>query len=413
MSKSKLSLRDLESRLKMIDLKVGGFDQLAREFNLVLEPLPPPKPATPIMEEAAIEEAVSVALAQPQAVVVAPPPPPPPAPAPVSVAPPEPATISPSPNAAPASQAHVRTPSKTADESPLPQPGEGTPVPVVEEKLPQPGVGQAPLPKAPVKPPPPPPPKEAWPTVLLSLGVLLLTGGSWYAVEAWQRWQAGLAHRVYTLDFGNAAVLAVKDGRIDTVDPQRGLLFTLEPGSLATKSIQKFSDHAIGGLAWGKDCLWTTAPDESWVLQREDGPGAKVRRVFEVPDTRPTALAWDGRELWVYDSGAGMLRRYGVGERLALIREWPLETSPAGLHVADELVWVVEKATRKIVRYRVGPFLEPFDTIDLGRWLPADRKVAGFAVHGGAIWILTNAPSAVHRLQLSAVRSQLPGGRKQ
>ncbi|MBI4347895.1 MAG: hypothetical protein HY553_13645, partial [Elusimicrobia bacterium] len=277
---------------------------------------------------------------------------------------------------------------------PPPPPPRPAPPPITEHD-------QLPLPKPPIEPPEPPPePGSPWLAAFLSLAILGATGAGWYALQGWRQWQQGRAHRVFTLDFGNAALLAVRDGLVATVDPKRGLLFTLDAETLATRSIQKFSDAAVGGLSWGKGCLWTTAPDESWVVQREEGSGAKVKRVYELPGTRPTAIAWDGRELWIYDAGAGMLRRYGIGEKLAVLGEWPLETVPAGLHVADDLLWVAEKATRRIVRYRVGPALEPFDTIDLGRWLPADRRVSGFAVQGGALWLLTESPSELHRLRL-------------
>ena len=415
---------DIESRIKAIDLRVEAFEQLARDFNLVIEPVRLPEPERPV---AVLEKPPEAVVAKPPVAVVeaplttAPPPqaaavveaPLPTGPPPVVVE--APAAHSPLQGAVSLdNQGARRSATGAPPPNPLPQAGEGAAAPRGGEGETS-VVEQVPLPRAPQRPAPPPEPRATWAIVAVSVLLAVLAGGSWYAVQAYNGWRLQRAHRVQPLSFGHAALLAVKGDRVDTIDMKRGLLFTLDARGLSTRAIHKFSDGEPGGLAWGKDCLWTTLPAEGRVLQRDAAPGARVRRVFELPQTRPTSIAWDGREVWVFDALARRLRQYTIGDTLAPVRDWALEGEPAGLHVADDLVWVAEASTRRIVRYRAGPELELFDTLDLGRWLPATSRVAGFAVDAGVLWVLTESPSEIHRLELGALsrRPQVPGGRKQ
>lgn len=432
-------VEDLDARLRKLGLASKGLEGLAEDFGVALEepaplppvaellkapspepepvPQPPPEPPPAAVEPPLAAEPEARATPPPPPPAPTPPPPPPaPMPPPPEPLPPPPVEAEEDPRFAP-SLAALEDEEESDDVFPKP-PGHPPPAPPAEAPAAQ-GPAEDPVPQAPPAAPLPPEPESAprrAPAALTLAAAALLAAAAWGGIRFRQAELQRRAHGVFELPFPAAAHLLARDGRLYTVDSERGLVFAFSSDELKTEAIRRLPGGASGGLAWGDGCVWSSDPDGGEIRQLGADGGFALRRSVGGLGGSPTLLAWDGRHLWAVDAKTRSLREYAAADGLTLLRELPLPgAEPAALHASGGLLWLAERNTRRVRRLRIGPAMAPYDTIDLGSWLPADAPVAGFAVDGSVLWVLTSGPSRVHRLDWRRLErsAQVPGGLKQ
>jgi len=206
--------------------------------------------------------------------------------------------------------------------------------------------------------------------------------------------------------------LAVRDGKVYTLDPRRGLLFILSSDLMEVLEVRKFPNPAMSGLAWGRDFLWSTDARAGRIYQHEHDSVFSLRKTFANPHHHPSAVYWDGKYLWTSDVRNQTIYQHTVGKALTLVGQYTLPgLSPVGLHRAGDLLWVFDGISRKVYRYRLGSLLSRHDAIDLDAWLPRHSQPTGFAVEGPHLWIVTENPAEVHVIEWALLPEVSAGDR--
>lgn len=225
-------------------------------------------------------------------------------------------------------------------------------------------------------------------------------------VSDWQAHRLKQIHQVFPLPYTNTSALAEKAGFLYTLDPKRGLLFTFGTGDLKVRSVQKFSNPALSGLALGEDSVWSSNAEAGEVYQHYLDPVFSVRNTFSNPESRPTAVHWDGRHLWTSDRRTETISQYSVDAVLTPVRQYTLAgIAPAGIHVSRGLLWIADTLSRKVYRYELGSLLSVRDYFDLGEWLSPNCRVTGFAVGESHLWLITENPAELHRFRLDGLEA--------
>ena len=124
-------------------------------------------------------------------------------------------------------------------------------------------------------------------------------------------------------------------------------------------------DRALG---WDGESLWACgdAPDGSSILYtiRPDSLGALVtENAYTAPGHRPTALAWDGRYLWLTDRDSGRIDRFDPEvEDFTRFVVAP-GFSPCGLAWDGSAMWLTDAGTGRLYRL-VGGRLSANGVVD-------------------------------------------------
>jgi streptogramin lyase len=96
------------------------------------------------------------------------------------------------------------------------------------------------------------------------------------------------------------------------------ILYSLRPdslGALVTAKAYTAPGHRPTALAWDGRYLWVTDRD-SGRIDRFDPEVEDFTRFVVAPGFSPCGLAWDGSAMWLTDAGTGRLYRL-VGGRLS------------------------------------------------------------------------------------------------
>lgn len=286
------------------------------------------------------------------------------------------------------------------------------PAPVAERtpppaSMPAPAPAPAPAARRPAPAPRPdeddPAPREgyslgAW---LAAALVAALAGGGWVAVKSVQRKNS---HRAHALPLESAVGLARRGIVLYSYDRAKARMAAIDSTTGGVISLKRFPNASASGLAASPDKLWS-ADANGFLYEHALTDDYAVRRTFANPNRRPSALHWDGSRLWIADARTNTLYEYTVGSSLVPARQFTLPPgmTPVGLHVANGLVWVLDANSRAIYRYRVRALLEPVDSVSLQARIAAPRRPAGFVVDDRALWITTDGPPELHRLELRSL----------
>ncbi|MBI5244316.1 MAG: hypothetical protein HY922_11670 [Elusimicrobia bacterium] len=230
------------------------------------------------------------------------------------------------------------------------------------------------------------------------------------ALNAAARWQARRelrSHQSFALPLARPAGLSVNGGILYTLDPARQLIFafTASGSRLKIKAIEKFPVPADGGLAFGKDCLWSADTQSGRIFRHSLDPAYSVQTTFANPQSHPSAVYWDGRRLWTSDARTQTVFQYAVDRALTPLRQYTLSgISPAGMHLEGETLWVFDSLKRAANTYSPGGILAARETIDFNDRLPANCRVTGFAADEASAWIITENPAEIHRFDLQYLK---------
>ena len=243
--------------------------------------------------------------------------------------------------------------------------------------------------------------------LLLGLGAAVLAVlAAAKAVGDFQARRLKQLHQVFPLPYTNTSAIAEKAGLLYTLDPKRGLLFTFSEADLKVRSVQKFSNPALSGLALGEDSMWSTNSEAGEVYEHYLDPVFSVRNTFSNKESSPSAVYWDGRHLWTGDRRTETISQFSVDGVLTPVRQYTLAgIEPAGIHVSEGLLWVADGLSRKVYRYELGSLLGVRDYFDLGERLSPNCKITGFAVGEPYLWLMTENPAELHRFRLEGLEA--------
>ncbi|MFA6319004.1 MAG: hypothetical protein WC943_16460 [Elusimicrobiota bacterium] len=265
--------------------------------------------------------------------------------------------------------------------------------------------------KEPAEPAFVPAPPSRLPLYALCLAVLVGLG---LAVRQWRAWDESRIHRVFPLPFAATSSLAVEGSTLQTVDPARGLMFTLAASKdgVAVTSIQKFPVFAPDGLARTGASLWSSDAVTGRILRHSAFPPYGIEAAFTNPDSRPADLAWDGKYLWSLDRRTGTVSQNTAGASLFPMAQFTLPAmEPAGMRAGEGSLWVFDQRSRGILRFKASGILARVDSLDLSEWLAPGQAVTGMAVSGGTLWVAAQNPAELHRFDLERLekRVKAPG----
>ena len=157
-------------------------------------------------------------------------------------------------------------------------------------------------------------------------------------------------------------------------------------------------DRALG---WDGEALWSCgdAPDGSSILYsiEPDSLGALVTaKAYTAPGHRPTALAWDGRYLWVTDRDSGRIDRFDPEvEDFTRFVVAP-GFSPCGLAWDGSAMWLTDSGTGRLYRL-VGGRLGWNGVVDTMSFLHRGEDV--LLLHDGRnLWYLVSGQQVANRV---------------
>ncbi|MBS1678442.1 MAG: protein kinase [Actinobacteria bacterium] len=192
------------------------------------------------------------------------------------------------------------------------------------------------------------------------------------------------------LPHGVAAV-AVGGGSVWVTDSRRGRLLRVDDESGRITQRIDIGGHP-GPLVYGGGRVWVADQDGAGITAVNAKGGRVVRRHLG-PHTAPLRLAIGAGSLWVSSAATGQvhhigLRAFAVGRSIAAGRR------PAGITVADGLVWVADARSGSVVR------LDPSVQAVSGPPLAVGEHPGGIDAGPKSLWVTLAGEDAVRRLTL-------------
>jgi hypothetical protein len=203
------------------------------------------------------------------------------------------------------------------------------------------------------------------------------------------------------LPYSEATGLSLRGDFFSSMDAPRLLVYTFDASGVV-RSIEKLP-HVASALAWSERGLWTAAPDGQVCLhQVSEGFPASV--CYVNPERRPSALHWDGQQLWLADSRTETVQALFPGKALAMRSQHSLPgVRPSGLHIEGGRLWVLDAAGGRILRYELKTLAAPVDQASLLAWTGGSRP-AGFAFKDGRLHLVLERPAGLRSLALSELQ---------
>ncbi|MBI5243720.1 MAG: hypothetical protein HY922_08570 [Elusimicrobia bacterium] len=197
--------------------------------------------------------------------------------------------------------------------------------------------------------------------------------------------------------------LALKNGQYISFDKQSGQLVRLDTNGPRLIARQDFPNPAAAALSFNGTCIWSVDPAHRKIY-RHHSQTCAILEAYPSPGEEPSAVYWDGENLWTADRRSHKVYRHALSDGLPVLSESPvLDEEPVGLYRMGERLWVLDAAWRRIRRYRIAAPLEPDGWAPLGNFLPKGSSIAGLAVEGRWVWIMTRSPSALHRVAMRSI----------
>jgi sugar lactone lactonase YvrE len=161
-----------------------------------------------------------------------------------------------------------------------------------------------------------------------------------------------------------------------------------------------FSGVLARGLAWDGERFWSCGDDREGgsLLYKVDPAGPEVVAAYPLAGHRPTALAFDGRWLWVADRDLARIDRLEPENGQATRSVNAPGFSPGGLAWDGGSFWVADAGTGLLLRLR-GSRLEQRLAVAAADWFA--RGGDTLLCHDGRhLWILAPGSSALRRALL-------------
>jgi DNA-binding beta-propeller fold protein YncE len=194
------------------------------------------------------------------------------------------------------------------------------------------------------------------------------------------------------IDLGKGvAGVAVGGGSVWVSDGRTGQLLRVDDKSGAVTQRIEVGGHP-GPLVYGGGRIWVGDADGAGITAVNSKGGRVVRRRLP-PHTAPLRLATGAGGLWVSNAATDTVRRIDLGT-FALGAPIPAGRHPAGITVADGIVWVADARSGSVTR--VDPSLQAVS----GAPIPVGEHPGGIDAGTSAVWVTTAGADAVRRLEL-------------
>jgi serine/threonine-protein kinase len=194
------------------------------------------------------------------------------------------------------------------------------------------------------------------------------------------------------LDLGvGVAAVAVGGGSVWVTDAKTGELLRIDDESGAVTQRIAVGGHP-GPLAYGGGRIWVADTDGAGITAVNAKGGRIVRRDLP-PHTAPLRLATGAGGLWVSSAAADTVRRIDLST-FAVGAPIPAGRRPAGITVADGLVWVADTRSNAVTR------VDPAIAAVSGAPIPVGEAPGGIDAGPKSVWVTLAGEDAVRRLEL-------------
>ena len=194
------------------------------------------------------------------------------------------------------------------------------------------------------------------------------------------------------IDLGvGVAAVAVGGGSVWVSDAKTGELLRVDDETGRVTQRIQVGGHP-GPLVYGGGRVWVADTEGAGITAVNAKGGHVVRRDL-APHAAPLRLATGAGGLWVSSAET----RHGPPHRprsFATGKPIPAGRRPAGITVADGLVWVADTRAGSVTR--VDPSLQAVS----GAPIPVGEHPGGIDAGTSAVWVTTAGEGAVRRLDL-------------
>lgn len=153
----------------------------------------------------------------------------------------------------------------------------------------------------------------------------------------------------------------------------------------------KTPGHHPTGLCFDGKLLWLADSGTYKIYALDPGTG-EIKKTLEAPGYEPRGLAWDGKLLWCSDGKEGWI--YGINVETG-VAEKILESNapdPGGLAFDGEFLWMCDKGNKKLLKINRTDGM-------MHENIPApSEQVNGLTFDGQYLWATDNADDMLYRL---------------
>jgi serine/threonine-protein kinase len=187
------------------------------------------------------------------------------------------------------------------------------------------------------------------------------------------------------------AAVAVGGGSVWVTDAAGGELLRVDDESGAVTQRIDVGGHP-GPLVYGGGRIWVADTKGAGITAVNAKGGRVVRRGLG-PRAAPLRLATGAGSLWVSSATTGQVHHIGLGA-FAIGKSIPAGRHPAGITVADGLVWVADARSGAVTR------LDPAVQAVSGPPIPVGERPGGIDAGPNLLWVTVAGEDAVRRLEL-------------
>jgi streptogramin lyase len=187
------------------------------------------------------------------------------------------------------------------------------------------------------------------------------------------------------------AAVAVGGGSVWVTDARSGELLRVDDESGAVTQRIDVGGHP-GPLVYGGGRIWV-ADTKGAGITAVNVKGGKVVRRGLGPHAAPLRLAAGAGSLWVSSATTGRIHHIGLAA-FAIGRSIPAGRRPAGITVADGLVWVADARSGSVIR--VDPSVQAVS----GPPIEVGEAPGGIDAGPNLLWVTVGGENAVRRLEL-------------
>ncbi len=194
------------------------------------------------------------------------------------------------------------------------------------------------------------------------------------------------------IDLGHGvAAVAVGGGSVWVTDAKTGELLRIDDESGRVTQRIEVGGHP-GPLVYGGGRIWTADTEGAGITAVNAKSGRVVRRHLG-PHTAPLRLATGAGSLWVSSAATGQVHHIGLAH-FAIGKSIPAGRHPAGITVADGLVWVADARSGSVIR--VDPSVQAVS----GSPVEVGERPGGIDAGPNSLWVTLAGADAVRRLEL-------------
>ena len=187
------------------------------------------------------------------------------------------------------------------------------------------------------------------------------------------------------------AAVAVGGGSVWVTDAKSGELLRVDDESGAVTQRIDVGGHP-GPLVYGGGRIWV-ADTEGAGITAVNARGGRIVRRHLGPHIAPLRLATGAGSLWISSAATGQVHHIGLAA-FAIGKSIPAGRHPAGITVADGLVWVSDARSGSVIR------LDPSVQAVSGPPIEVGEAPGGIDAGPKSLWVTVAGEDAVRRLEL-------------